>query len=1300
MTAIHPGAAMANNECGALAPAAAVTCPSGNIPGIVYTGLSGGGPLNPSQVNIPAGTTVTTGGVSLSGAGAITLDAAPGTTISNTTTGAQPRAVLIQSSTGDATARIDDAAAIGTPGIATVRLSATAPDARATLNAGDVTSANGLGVSATGGGGVLIVADSVTTTGHSTATLSNGTGIQVDTVAGRQPPAPIEIQVGSVSTSGRGATGIQTSVGAADIRVGSVATANLGASGVVALTNVSGGKIDVDVGTVNISAGGLLFSNPAAGGNGLYFPSIGIVASSNTGDVNIAVDEVATTGALSGGVTVQNTTGEATINVGTITTTGDGAYGISTASLKGDLTVNAGTVSTLGGVLEQAAVNAAQNGRTTFFADAIEATSREGHVTVNSGSATAAGEGAQAITIVAAQGASLSSGTARAGGEGVNAIAIISDHGAINAVLNGATTAANGNAVRVIALNDTTVDLAIAATGSAVGRDVGVEVDVGSGAAVVTNRGRIETTGAVLTGASQGALTLSAANGGAGVVVNNHGAVVGGLAATGVQGSAINFISNNNDTLNLFTGSNITGSIKGLGGRDTLNLSGTVATQTAAQSFGDVFEFEDLNALRGFWTFNGDGAFDTINVAGGTLLLAGEVAGDAVVGSGGTLQIGTGGLAGSLNGSLVADGTVIFNRSDDYLFAGAFSGDGLLIKRGAGRLTLDGAYTFTGDTLLQGGTIKITQLSATGTLNLGAGASLDLSSATPGQQQSIGRLSGDAGSTVNIANSNLIVENPTPEVPSVFNGSLTGAGSLTLDGAGTLVLGGANTYTGPTTVNGGQLIVNGSVSSAVTINEGGALGGAGTLNGSLQLRRGAVLAPGNSPGVLTVGSLDLASGSKMIVEVDPTLAVTHDRVNVTGAATIASGALLEVQPLGALGNYDRVNHFTIISAAGGLSGAFDRNDITSTMPLLTPHVLYTAQEANLRLVRNDIAFSTLASTPNQIAIANAAEATGAYAAPYEAVVAQDAAGARLGFDQMSGEAHGAIGSFLINESARQRMVLSRQAQADPGAWAELSANDASIGADGNAAGAESRGRHLSGGASREAGEWTLGAFLTLAESDVLAGARNSRAEIRTARLGFYAAREAGGWRIAGGGEVASQDIEATRLPTFTGLSQQLTSDYRASVRQGFLNISHDARVGGVLLQPFVDIAGVSLSTGRFSETGGSLALDVHGQDREVVFTAVGARLSADASAGEAIFRPRVSLAWRRASGDLAGATTAEFGSGPFKVAGAGIAKNSALVELGLDIKLGESMTAWLSYDAIMSSGSRDESARAGARLRF
>jgi autotransporter-associated beta strand protein len=103
---------------------------------------------------------------------------------------------------------------------------------------------------------------------------------------------------------------------------------------------------------------------------------------------------------------------------------------------------------------------------------------------------------------------------------------------------------------------------------------------------------------------------------------------------------------------------------------------------------------------------------------------------------------------------------------------------------------------------------------------------------------------------------------------AAFSGAIedgTGDGALALvrSGSGKTILGGTNSYTGTTTIDGGILVVNGSLASgsAVTVTSGGTLGGTGTVSGTVAAKSGGIVGPGNSPGVLTTGAASFESGS-------------------------------------------------------------------------------------------------------------------------------------------------------------------------------------------------------------------------------------------------------------------------------------------------------------------------------------------------------------------------------------------------------------------------------------------------------
>jgi len=168
-------------------------------------------------------------------------------------------------------------------------------------------------------------------------------------------------------------------------------------------------------------------------------------------------------------------------------------------------------------------------------------------------------------------------------------------------------------------------------------------------------------------------------------------------------------------------------------------------------------------------------------------------------------------------------------------------------------------------------------------------------------------------------------------------------GSLTKVGNGTFTLSGINTYTGTTEVDGGALIVNGSIASSklTTVDAGGTLGGNGIVGNTFV--NGGTLAPGSANGTLTVqGNLTFTAASTYMIEVSPSSAA---RTNVTGTATLG-GATLGANF--APGAYVQ-RQYTIVNAGGGVTGSFGAQVNTNLPAGFVSSVSYDANNAFLNL---------------------------------------------------------------------------------------------------------------------------------------------------------------------------------------------------------------------------------------------------------------------------------------------------------------------------------------------------------------
>ncbi|MDP8861437.1 S8 family serine peptidase, partial [Serratia marcescens] len=221
-----------------------------------------------------------------------------------------------------------------------------------------------------------------------------------------------------------------------------------------------------------------------------------------------------------------------------------------------------------------------------------------------------------------------------------------------------------------------------------------------------------------------------------------------------------------------------------------------------------------------------------------------------------------------------------------------------------------------------------------------------------------------------------------------WSNDISGHGGLTKQGIGTLVLTGNNTYAGPTLVNQGRLAINGSVTSDVSVQNGGIVGGSGTV-GSLTARRGGTVAPGNSIGTLNVaGNVSFEPGSRYAVEVGPN--GQSDRIQSSGSATIGGGEVaVTLENSSNLLTQSEVRsllgqQYNILTAQQGVSGQFDA--VAPNYLFLGTGLSYQPNGVTLSVGRNGTSFASVAQTANERAVAAAADALAAGNPVYESIL--------------------------------------------------------------------------------------------------------------------------------------------------------------------------------------------------------------------------------------------------------------------------------------------------------------------------
>jgi autotransporter-associated beta strand protein len=307
-----------------------------------------------------------------------------------------------------------------------------------------------------------------------------------------------------------------------------------------------------------------------------------------------------------------------------------------------------------------------------------------------------------------------------------------------------------------------------------------------------------------------------------------------------------------------------------------------------------------------------------------------------------TVGMGTHNWSGTVN--LQTNTTIEISNSFAALnFSGVMSGAANLRKKGLGQmhLTGSGANTFAGTLYIDEGEVwlsktnviaipsnvvigtatnsatlrlfRSTQIAAGGNVTAEHSASIfDLQSFN----QTIGSFVGVG--LINMSGGSLVIGGDG--IGNGFaTGSINGTGTFQKTGNGTFTMSGNSAgFSGNTLVNGGTLVVNGSLAnSPVTVASGAKLAGSGAVG---YVNGNGMVSPGNSPGKLTTKHFTNSASSTLMIELNGTTAgTTYDQVDVNGAVKL-SGSLQVTRGSNTAAN----SQFTIIKndSNDAVSGIF------------------------------------------------------------------------------------------------------------------------------------------------------------------------------------------------------------------------------------------------------------------------------------------------------------------------------------------------------------------------------------------
>ena len=405
----------------------------------------------------------------------------------------------------------------------------------------------------------------------------------------------------------------------------------------------------------------------------------------------------------------------------------------------------------------------------------------------------------------------------------------------------------------------------------------------------------------------------------------------------------------------------------GPGSGTAINLQGNTLDYTGAgghEVLGGVFGTGDI-AKRGSGTLTLSGSG---NYSGATTIALGKIVANAtsalgtspVTTAGGSLEL-QGGFDGG-GGLLTLNGESLTNVSGNNTYSGPVttgtSASRIVVT--SGTLTLSNtinqsssgnAITFSGNgvTLISGNLgASLTALDINAKASdvptvIVAGSNPDFTGSVDVQVGSLqlgnggttGSLPGGGAFNIGSGARFIVKQSDTVTQGTDFSGTLNGLGGFSQAGSGTTILNFANAYKGTTNVSAGTLIIHGNqaaATGAVTVANGATLGGSGVIGGAVTVN--GILSPGNnSPGILTVASLDLTPGSTTLMQIigagslAGTAGIDYDRLVISIAGGFGYGGTLDLD-FANTANFADGTTFELFGFTGSTLGRF--GSVTST----------------------------------------------------------------------------------------------------------------------------------------------------------------------------------------------------------------------------------------------------------------------------------------------------------------------------------------------------------------------------------
>jgi outer membrane autotransporter protein len=560
-------------------------------------------------------------------------------------------------------------------------------------------------------------------------------------------------------------------------------------------------------------------------------------------------------------------------------------------------------------------------------------------------------------------------------------------------------------------------------------------------------------------------------------------------------------------------------------------------------------------------------------------------------------------------------------------------------------------------------------------------------SALSGKTITLAELNGNGG-TILLGNNTLEVDG------GVFDGTVMGsstlltninsaAGSMLIKvGPETLTLNGDNDYSEGAIIEGGTLMLgdsahtSASITGPLNIQAAGTLAGYGVINGNV-VNAGTISPGGNNPLATIIINGNYTQQLSSIYHADFDSQGDSDQLIIHGTAQLNGGTL----QLDALSNGFKVNCLYNFITAQSINGQF-ANVVKS--PFLNDQLIYSRTTVDYIINYNPVTIDHAVQTPNQIAVANYIQATGATLAINNAISdATTGTQFRALMDQLSGATYAnqtvglaEMGNAFDTQLDNHDATISLLPANDPKLWVSAQTGFNQLSDSSNASGLITHSHGLAIGSDFAlSNKTTIGAALGLTNFDETATDQEiANTNGNLYQLGAYVHHAIKNWRL--GAELSygfTDSVDAKRTIQTTAGNAVTTGNYHSDIWSARGNVGYVIPLPSTLyhVQPFTGVVGQRVNQNSFTENSNTgFELNV-GQS---TYQSLRSQLGVSADAAPFVntdVKLFTNLSWEHEFADTRGEFNANFVgvNGGFNVVGTDIGRDAAALQAGIKLPL-------------------------------